>query len=1050
MQIAQLSIRYPLYTWLLILFCLFGGAAGYLSVGKLEDPVFTLKSALIVTAYPGATAAEVAIEVSEVLEAEVQQMDEVDYITSSNTPGLSVVEVTIQDIYDGTELPQVWDDLRDRVADAVGDLPAGALPPVVNDGFGDVYGLLYAVSAPGYDDATIWDIATFLRRELLTVDGVANADVLGLPEEAIFVEPSSAVLTALGVPPDVIIGAVSAADEVVATGTADNGRNDVRISAPSADDSVSEISALTFGFQGEVLNLTDVAEVYRARVDAPRQIIRHNGRDAFTIGVAGLTSENIVTVGARVEDRLAEITPLLPAGVVLEPVYEQHRVVDTANQDFLVNLAMSVGVVIGVLALFMGWRAAIVVGGSLLLTVSFTFFFMNIFDIKVERISLGALIIAMGMLVDNAIVVAEGMQVQMRRGKTAIAAAADVARRTQIPLLGATIIGIMAFAGIGLSPDSSGEFLFTLFAVIAISLMLSWVLAVTVTPLLSSYFFRTQTDADAKDPYDTVFFRGYAKVVRGALRVRWLVIIALVGATVAGIGAMGMVKQQFFPPATTPLVYFNYNAAQGTSIKTASEDLAVIEDWLLDHPSVTAVTTTVGASMTRYLLTYTPEDPSPSYGQIIIRVKDHAMIPALRTDLSAHAAQVLPWAETRVQQIIYGPPVGADVEVRLSGPDPDVLRGLAEQARAIFESETDLLVTERIDWREPQLTTQPIFATERAQALGIRRADVSQAIALATDGVRVGTLREMDRQVPVFIRTPRAEQIGDAYLLDQPIYATTTGSFTNLGQVVDGFDVVARNSLIQRRDRAPTISVQAFTVPDVLPPQAFVQVRGAIEAMPLPAGYRMEWGGEFESASTAQASLGRQMPLAFGTMLLITILLFGKLRQTAVIWTVVPMAITGVGLGLLFTGLPFSFTALLGLLSLSGMLIKNAIVLVEEIDAQKAEEGLAQSQAIVTASVSRLRPVVLAAATTILGMVPLLSDAFFASMAVSIMAGLGFASILTLIGVPALYHTYLRRERRAEKDAGKKGQKPGLLMRLFTGSSRAPQRKPMIAKAAAR
>ncbi|MGZ2259404.1 efflux RND transporter permease subunit [Roseobacter sp. A03A-229] len=1040
MQIARLSIERPLYTWLLILFCLFGGAAGHLSVGKLEDPVFTLKSALIITPYPGATAAEVAIEASEVLEAEIQQMDEVDFITSNNTPGLSVIEVTIKDTYDGTELPQVWDDMRDRVADAQGDLPAGALPPEVNDSFGDVYGLLYAVSAPGYDDATIWDIATFLRREVLTVQGVANAEVLGLPEEAIFVEPSSETLTALGVPPDVVVGAVSSADEVVATGTADNARQDVQITAPAPDDSVSEISALTFGFQGEVLNLTDVAEVTRARVDAPRQIIRHNGVEAFTIGVAGLTSENIVTVGQRVEQRLAEITPLLPVGVTLEPVYEQHRVVDDANQSFLMSLAMSVGVVIGVLALFMGWRAAVVVGGSLLLTVSFSFFFMYVFDIKVERISLGALIIAMGMLVDNAIVVAEGMQVQMRRGRKAVEAATEVARRTQVPLLGATVIGIMAFAGIGLSPDSSGEFLFSLFAVIGISLLLSWLLAVTVTPLLASYFFRTETVQDGKDPYDTVFFRGYGAVVRGALRLRWLVIVGLMGATVAGVGAMGFVKQQFFPPATTPLVYLNYKGAQGTSIRAASEDLAQLEDWLMQQPMVEAVTTTVGASMTRFLLTYTPEDPAPSYGQMVIRVADHADIPALRDELSAFARAAVPWAETRVQQIIYGPPVGADVEVRLSGPDPDVLRGLADQAQRIFETETDLLVTERTDWREPELTTQPIFATDRAQALGIRKADVAQAIALATDGLRVGTFREMDRQVPIIIRTPRAEQDGVEYLLDQAIYAPTTGRYTHLGQVVDGFDVIPRNTLIQRRDRTPTISVQAFTVPDVLPPQAFAEVRGAIEALPLPPGYRMEWGGEFESASTAQASLGRQMPLAFGTMLLITILLFGKLRQTAVIWTVVPMAVTGVGLGLLFTGLPFSFTALLGLLSLSGMLIKNGIVLVEEIDAQKDEEGLPQSQAIVTASVSRLRPVVLAAATTILGMVPLLSDAFFASMAVSIMAGLGFASILTLIGVPALYHTYLRKERRAEQAATRDAAVTKEPAEKTTGTKSAPLR----------
>ncbi|WP_300059067.1 efflux RND transporter permease subunit [uncultured Roseobacter sp.] len=1014
MQIARLSIEKPLYTWLLILFCLFGGAAGYLSVGKLEDPVFTLKSALVITPYPGATAHEVASEVSEVLAAELQQMDEVDVITSANRPGLSVIEVAIKDTYDGTELPQVWDDLRDRIADARPELPPGALAPQVNDGFGDVFGLLYAVSAPGYSDADIWDIATFLRRELLSVTGVANAEVLGLPEEAIFVEPSSPTLTELGIPPDVLLGAIGAADSITPTGALGQGRTDLRTESPLADDSAQAISGLTFGYQGEVLNLRDVASVRRARVEAPRQIIRHNGVEAFTLGVAGLTSENIVTVGAAVEDRLDEITPLLPAGVTVTPVYEQHRVVAAANYAFLLSLATSVAVVIGVLALFMGWRAAIVVGGSLLLTVCFTFFFMHLFDIKVERISLGALIIAMGMLVDNAIVVAEGMQVQMRRGRKAVEAAAEVARRTQLPLLGATVIGILAFAGIGLSPDSSGEFLFSLFAVIGISLMLSWLLAVTVTPLLASYFFRTADQAHAADPYDTAFFRGYGALVRGALRLRWLVIVSLIGATVAGVGAMGFVKQQFFPPATTPLVYLNYHAAQGTTIHAASDDLALMERWLMDRPEVTAVTTTVGASMTRFMLTYTPEDPDPAYGQIVIRLRDHTDIPLLRDAATTAARDLLPWAETRVQQIIYGPPVGADVEVRLSGPDADVLRRLAAEAQHIFETETDLLTVERTDWREPELVSRPRFATKRGQTLGISRGDLAQAIALATDGVQAGVLREADRLIPIIVRTPREEQLAGAQLIDQPIYAPAAGGFTTVSQVVDGFDVLTRDVVIQRRDRVPTVSVQAFTVPDVLPPEAFAEVRGAIEAMPLPPGYRMEWGGEFESASTAQASLGRQMPLAFGAMFLITLLLFGKLRQTLVIWTVVPMAVTGVGLGLLFTSLPFSFTALLGLLSLSGMLIKNAIVLVEEIDNQKSEAGLAQSDAIVAASVTRLRPVILAAATTILGMIPLLSDAFFASMAVAIMAGLGFASVLTLIGIPAIYHTYLRKERRSE------------------------------------
>ena len=1026
MQIARLAIEKPLYTWLLILFCLFGGGAGYLAVGKLEDPVFTLKSALVITPYPGATASEVAIEVSEVLESEIQKMDEVDTVTSRNTPGLSVIEVEIKDRFDGGDLPQIWDDLRDRIADAVPALPPGAFAPVVNDAFGDVFGIYYAVTAPGFSDAEVWEIASFLRREMLTVTGVADAELLGLPEEVIFVEPSSRALINLGVPPDAIVGAVANANSVVATGTADNGSSQVRIDAPRGDDSVTEIGALTFGFEGEVINLLDVASVSRGRVDDPDHIVRHDGVEAFTLGIAGLTSANIVTVGERVEARLAQIAPLLPVGVEIAPIYEQHRVVAAANIDVLASLVMSIGIVIGVLALFMGWRAALVVGLTLLLTVNFTFLFMALFDIKSERISLGALIIAMGMLVDNAIVVAEGMQVEMRRGRKATDAAAEVARKTQFPLLGATIIGIMAFAGIGLSPDSSGEFLFSLFAVIGISLSLSWLLAVTVTPLLASYVFQVGGLREGEDPYDTLFFRGYASLVRGALRFRWFVIIALIGVTVASLAAFGGVKQQFFGPANTPLFYLNYKAAQGTSIQQTSSDLAVIEQWLLERDDVVAVTATIGQSLTRFLLTYQPERPEPSYGQLVIRAESFDAIPALRADLEVFAQEAAPWAQTRVEQIIYGPPVNADVEVRLSGPDPDVLRELADEAQRIFETESAVLQTERTDWNERELVTLPVYARERAQALGVDRADVAQAIALATDGLQAGTFRERDRLIPIFMRTPKDEMTADGQLLDQLIFAPGAGEYTLLDQVTDGFEVAARDTVIERRNREPTISVQGFVIAGVLPSEAFNEVRGLIEAMEIPTGYRMEWGGEYESATQAQASLGQQMPLSFGVMLLITVLLFGKLQQTAVIWTVVPMAVNGVAIGLLVTGLPFSFTALLGLLSLSGMLIKNAIVLVEEIDLQKAENGLPQSEAIVTASVNRLRPVTLAAATTILGMIPLVSDIFFASMAVTIMAGLGFASILTLIGIPVFYHTYLRKERRAEHAVHRKEVEPDI------------------------
>ncbi len=1016
MKIARFSIEYPIYTWLFMAFALIGGAVGYLSVGKLEDPTFTLKSALVITPYPGATAAEVATEISEVLEAEIQQMDEIKTVTSRNTQGSSVIEVEVKDQFGGDELPQIWDDLRDRVEDARAALPNGVLPSIVNDDFGDVFGILYAISAPGFSDAEIWDIATFMRRDLLTVEGVANVEIQGLPEEAIFVEPSSQIVSSLGIDPGLIIGAISASTAINPTGFVSNGSANLRIQGPSAEDSVSEISGLTFGFQGEVLNLLDIAEVSRGRVDDPEHILRHNGQEVFTLGVSGLLSENIVTVGQRVEAELKVLEDLLPVGVTVTPIYEQHRVVDDANGSFLVSLAMSVGVVIGVLALFMGPRAAVVVGVSLLLTVTSTFFFMYLFDVKVERISLGALIIAMGMLVDNGIVIAEGMQQEMRKGRSSREAADTASKKTQIPLLGATIIGIMAFAGIGLSPDATGEFMFSLFAVIAISLLLSWFVAVTVTPLLGHYLFKTGGLVGDDTGYDGPVFRAYGGVVRWALKLRWLVIAGLIGTTVACVMAFAQVKQQFFPPATTPLFYLEYKAAQGTAIGEVSNDLKVIEDWLLGRDDVAAVTATVGQGLTRFILTYNPARRDSSYGQLVIRATSPEAIPALRAELDQFGIEALPWAELQTKRIIYGPPVSSDIEARFSGPDPDVLRQLAAQATDILRDATPLLHSEHSDWREREIITRPLYAEDRAQAAGIARSDVANAIALATNGIPAGTYRERDRLIDIIVRTPREETARDGQLLDQIVYSNAIGGYLPLSQVIDGFAVVAENPVIERRNRVPTITAQANVIDGLTPPTVFGEIRPLIEAIDLPVGYRLEWGGEFESAGEAQASLGRQMPLAFGTMLLITVLLFGKLRQTAVIWTIVPMAINGVALGLLYANLAFSFTAMLGLLSLSGMLIKNAIVLVEEIDAQKAE-GLPQDKAIITASVSRLRPVVLAAGTTILGMLPLLADGFFAAMAVTIMGGLGFASILTLIGVPVLYHTYLRKERRADKRA---------------------------------
>ena len=1011
-NIARGSIDRPIYTWMIILVFLIGGTVSFFNLGRLEDPAFTIKQAVVVTQYPGATAEQVAIEVSEPLESAIQKMEEVDFITSTNQPGVSQIDVTIKSTYDGTELPEVWTNLRAKVRDAARNLPSGVQQPTVNDSFGDVFGIFLAVTADGYTDAEKYELATFLRRELLTVDGVADVDIQGLPEEAIFVEPDMALSVNQNISLDAIANAIANADAVAQSGSVSSGDAKTRIMRPDGSDTVSEIAGLSLGQSGHIVNLVDMSHVFRDRVRDPRLIVRFNGDEAFTLGVAGIATENIVEVGNRVDAKLAEMEGEIPAGVELHPIYQQHVVVDQSSNDFLVNLAMSVSIVVAVLAVFMGWRAAVVVGATLFLTVVGTFLFMGFFSIEMERISLGALIIAMGMLVDNAIVVAEGMQIAMLRGKTSREAADEAAGKTQIPLLGATVIGIMAFAGIGLSPDATGEFLFSLFAVIGISLLLSWVLALTVTPMLGHYLFKQGTGGEA-DAYGGFIFRTYAAMLRLALKLRWLVIIGLVAVTAACFAGFGLMKQQFFPDSNTPLFFVHYKLPQGSPITATSAHMAQVEDWLSEREDVVSFATFVGQGATRFMLTYESEKANPSYGHVIVRARDLESIPPLQKDLEAFGAAQLPEGEFRTKRLVFGPGGGDPIQIRFSGSDPAVLRELATQAAQVLRDTTEDITSVRTNWREQELVIKPIYATERAQTAGVDRQDIADMLQFATDGITTGLFRENERLIPIVVRRAADEEFG---LLDQVVYSSTSDSFVPVEQMVDGFVHETQNTLMFRRDRVPTITVGADIRTGLTAAQVQSQVTEVIEAMDIPVGYKMEWGGELENSSEAQESLGQQLPLSLLIMVLISVLLFNAIRQPIIIWLLVPMSVNGVVIGLLGTDMPFTFTALLGLLSLSGMLIKNGIVLVEEIDFVRKED-LPMREAIVKASVSRLRPVMLAAVTTILGMAPLLTDAFFVSMAITIMGGLAFATILTLVAAPVFYLVFFAGDERREKKA---------------------------------
>lgn len=1028
LSIARLSIEKPVLTWLVILFCVLGGLYGFLNVGRLEDPSFTIKQAIIFTPYPGATAEEVELEVTEHLEIAIQQMGEVKEILSESSPGMSEIHVEMLDTIGGDEIPAVWTELRARIRDATAGLPPGASTPIVYDDFGDTYGIFYAVTADGYSDDRVRDIARMLRRELLTVDNVAKVSVEGEPEERIYIEIPQETLSQLGLSYESLLSELNQQNAVVSAGAAPIDENYVRIAIPQTLGGVDAISNLliTPGNGSETIRLSDIAEVSRTREERPQQLIYHNNVRAFTLGVAGLSTANIVDVGHAVEARLAELESQLPVGVELHPIYQQHIVVDEAINSFLFSLGLSIAIVIGVLCVFMGWRAGLTVGSALFLTVAGTIFFMNMFAIEMERISLGALIIAMGMLVDNAIVVAEGMLTGVMRGKPRLDAAEEAVQSTQWPLLGATVIGILAFAGIGLSPDATGEFLFSLFAVIGISLLLSWVIAVTVVPMIGFHLFHAQRqkalargDAPETDAelYSGRMYRFYRGVLEPALARRWLVLAGLIVVTVLCYAGFGSVKNAFFPDSNTPMFYVNVEEPEGTDILATAATMRDIGAFIGEQPETLAYDTFVGAGATRFMLTYNSEQPNTAYGQVIVRTEHRDEIPALADRILAHVRDNYPNVQIRIDRIVFGPPSGAKLEARILGPDSDTLRTIADR---IIEAlhERGNVIDLRTDWRSRAPVINPVIIEERARTIGVTRENVANAMLFATEGSQVGVYREGEELIPIIARAPAVERAGETYLGDRLVWSSQQSAYVPIDQVVSRFDVDFEDVLIQRRDRTRAISVRANPQPHETAAEGFVRFSEIVESVELPPGYTLEWGGEYESAMEANQSLGSQLPLTFIAMLTISFMLFAKVRQPLIIWAVVPMAVNGVVIGLLTTNVAFSFTALLGLLSLSGMLIKNAIVLVDEIDMRIAA-GADRFEAVRDGSVSRLRPVLLAAATTILGMTPLLADAFFQGMAVTIIGGLTFASILTMIAVPVLYALFfgIRRTRRDEEPA---------------------------------
>ena len=1030
MNIAELSIKNRVTTFTIAILTLFAGFFAYENLGRLEDPEFTIKDVLIYTQMPGASAEEMRKLVTQPIENAAQQLGQCKRVTSRSERNISIVTVTMKDQYDKNTLPQVFDELRRKITQV--QLPQEASKPIVNDDYGDVYGIFLAFTGEdeNYTKEDMRKFADYLQQELVQVDNVKKVTIVGAQPERIYVKISREKVNRMLMSLSNIFQKLKQQNMFVNCGTivADGVRLPIQLTGRI--DSVKAIENLMIGNnkEGQVVRFKDIATVERGYVDPARPMLRFNQKPAIGIGISVSSGGNVVQLGRDVKKRLAQLKEAFPVGVKMNIISMQSDSVTKAINSFINNLCQAVGIVILVLLIFMGLRSGLIIGVVLILTIAGTMIVMYVMDITLQRISLGALIIALGMLVDNAIVITDGILVQIQKGCDRIKAANEVVAQNKMPLLGATVIAILAFAAIGTSNDSTGEFCGSLFYVLLISLMISWIAAITITPLLCIVFIKVKTPknksnktpqqlAVQSDPHDGPIYRGYRWILRFCLRLRFIPVVILLALLFSSAAGFSKVKQSFFPSSTRPQFLVDLWLPYGTDIETTKKIAVEAEKTIKKLKKITDVSTFVGSGAPRFILTYAPEQPDSSYMQMLMSVDDYREIEKLAPIVQNTLSQKFPQAMVNVKKFLLGPSSGGKIQLRLSGPNIKVLRAMSNKAMQIMHDSPN---TKAIysNWRDMRPVIKPALIPDVAERLGVTQADVLKSIRMSTSGTIIGSYREGKVEIPIVAKPPIDEIDSVDDLRDILICSPISGKIIPLQQVVKSMHVEYENGMVHERQRTPTITIHCDPTQG-LASTLLAQLRPKLEKMfkdeNLPVDYKLEWGGEYEDSKNAQESINASIPVFGIMMILILIMLFNAIRQPIIIMLIVPLAIIGVTAGLLVTNQPFGFMAMLGMLSLSGMLIKNAIVLIDQIDLE-IRSGKDKFLAILDSAISRARPVMMATATTVLGMLPLIKDAFYISMAVTIMFGLMFAAILTLLAVPVLYSLLFRiRENKAPK-----------------------------------
>lgn len=1001
MSLPEYSLKNRKVVWFFLFVLLAGGALGFVTLGKKEDSVFVIKSASLVCSYPGATPLEVEQLVTEPIEREVQSMRLVHKITSESYYGLSKVLVELDPATRASEIPQLWDELRRKVLNIQPRLPAGASPVTVADDFGDVYGIYYGLSVDGgFTWAELRDWAQRIKTALVTVDGVQKVSLFGEQTPVVNVYVNLAALANFAIRPETIVATIGQQNTIVNSGEKQAGALQIQILEAGTYKNLDDISnQMLTAASGKQYRLGDIARVERGYADPPQTLMRVDGRRAVGIGISTEAQVDVVKTGEKITRVLDGLTRQMPVGMDLTVLYPENRIARQANATFVLNLAESVAIVILIIMLVMGFRAGVLIGSSLLFSIGGTLLLMQFLGEGLNRTSLAGFIIAMGMLVDNAIVVTDNAQQAMLRGVARRRAVVDGANAPRWSLLGATLIAIFSFLPLYLAPSSVAEIVKPLFVVLALSLLLSWVLALTQTPLFGDFMLRVKPVAH--DPYDTKFYRTFDRILAALLRWRWGVVAGVAALFAAALAVMGLMPQNFFPSLDKPYFRADVLLPEGYNIRDTERNLRTMEEWLHAQPEVKTVSVTMGSTPPRYYLASSSVSLRPNFGNILVELHDKGQTEAVEARFNAYVRAMCPDVWLRSSLFKLSPVPDAAIEFGFIGDDIDTLRRLTQAAEEIMWR-TPGTVNIRNSWGNRVPTWLPLYSQMKGQRIGVTRSQMAQGITIATQGYRLGEYREGDQFMPILLKDENIDTYNLTNLQALPIF-TPAGKVYSIEQATDGFRFEYRVGVVKRYNRQRVMKAQCDPGRGVNTMRLYAALRDSVlRGVVLPEGYSMKVFGEQESQQESNSALARYMPLTMVLIFIVLLLLFRNYREPVVILLMIPLIFIGVVLGLVVTGKVFNFFSLLGLLGLVGMNIKNAVVLVGQVGVLRSE-GKDAYEALTAATRSRIVPVAMASGTTILGMLPLLFDSMFGAMAATIMGGLLVATLLTVCVLPVVY-----------------------------------------------